>query len=43
MNVYGGCPMPPRTQSLRGAQGQIFYAEFDGQRPKRVLVKIIGA
>ncbi|MFN3550838.1 MAG: YjbQ family protein, partial [Endomicrobiia bacterium] len=21
---------------------QIFYGEFDGQRPKRVLVKIIG-
>jgi len=26
-----------------GTWEQIFYAEFDGQRPKRVLVKIIGA
>ena len=26
-----------------GPWEQIFYAEFDGQRPKRVLVKIIGA
>ncbi len=25
-----------------GTWEQIFYAEFDGQRPKRVLVKIIG-
>lgn len=25
-----------------GPWEQIFYAEFDGQRPKRVLVKIIG-
>ncbi|MBN1356575.1 YjbQ family protein [bacterium] len=26
-----------------GPWEQIFYGEFDGQRPKRVLVKIIGA
>lgn len=26
-----------------GPWEQIFYAEFDGQRPKRVLVKIIGS
>ena len=26
-----------------GMWEQIFYGEFDGQRPKRVLVKIIGA
>lgn len=26
-----------------GPWEQIFYAEFDGDRPKRVLVKIIGA
>jgi len=26
-----------------GTWEQIFYAEFDGQRPKRVLIKIIGA
>jgi secondary thiamine-phosphate synthase enzyme len=25
-----------------GTWQQIFYAEFDGQRPKRVIVKIIG-
>ncbi|MDH7555146.1 MAG: secondary thiamine-phosphate synthase enzyme YjbQ [Spirochaetota bacterium] len=25
-----------------GPWEQIFYAEFDGQRPKRVLVKVIG-
>lgn len=25
-----------------GTWEQIFYAEFDGQRPKRVLIKIIG-
>ncbi|MCK4519637.1 MAG: secondary thiamine-phosphate synthase enzyme YjbQ [Candidatus Omnitrophica bacterium] len=25
-----------------GPWEQIFYAEFDGQRPKRILVKIIG-
>jgi len=25
-----------------GPWEQIFYAEFDGQRPKRVLIKIIG-
>ncbi|MBX3280470.1 MAG: secondary thiamine-phosphate synthase enzyme YjbQ [Acidobacteria bacterium] len=25
-----------------GAWQQIYYAEFDGQRPKRVIVKIIG-
>jgi len=25
-----------------GPWEQIFYGEFDGQRPKRVLVKIIG-
>lgn len=25
-----------------GTWEQIFYAEFDGQRPKRVIVKIIG-
>lgn len=25
-----------------GTWEQIFYAEFDGQRPKRVLVKVIG-
>lgn len=42
MNAYGGSPMPPRAQSLRAAQGQIFYAEFDGCRKKRVLIKIIG-
>ncbi len=26
-----------------GTWEQIFYAEFDGMRPKRVLIKIIGA
>jgi secondary thiamine-phosphate synthase enzyme len=26
-----------------GPWEQIFYAEFDGRRPKRVLIKIIGA
>lgn len=26
-----------------GPWEQIFYGEFDGRRPKRVLVKIIGA
>ncbi len=25
-----------------GPWEQIFYAEFDGSRPKRVMVKIIG-
>lgn len=25
-----------------GPWGQVFYGEFDGMRPKRVLVKIIG-
>ena len=25
-----------------GPWEQIFYGEFDGQRPKRVLIKIIG-
>jgi len=25
-----------------GPWEQIYYAEFDGRRPKRVLVKIIG-
>jgi thiamine phosphate synthase YjbQ (UPF0047 family) len=25
-----------------GPWEQIFYGEFDGQRPKRVLVKVIG-
>jgi secondary thiamine-phosphate synthase enzyme len=25
-----------------GRWGQIFYGEFDGRRPKRVLVKVIG-
>jgi thiamine phosphate synthase YjbQ (UPF0047 family) len=25
-----------------GPWGQIFYGEFDGRRPKRVLVKLIG-
>lgn len=25
-----------------GTWEQIFYAEFDGQRPKRVLIKVIG-
>jgi thiamine phosphate synthase YjbQ (UPF0047 family) len=25
-----------------GTWEQIFYAEFDGKRPKKILVKIIG-
>lgn len=25
-----------------GTWGQIFYGEFDGRRPKRILIKIIG-
>lgn len=25
-----------------GPREQIFYGEWDGQRPKRVLIKIIG-
>ena len=32
----------PRGSSTSGPWEQIFYGEFDGRRPKRVLVKVIG-
>lgn len=37
-------PKDPRLQEMDfGTWEQIFYAEFDGRRRKRVLVKIIDA
>lgn len=32
----------PVTKGDLGPWEQVFYAEFDGQRPKRVVVKVLG-
>jgi len=31
-----------RRQLDLGTWQRVFYAEFDGQRPKRVIVKVMG-
>jgi len=36
-------PLPIRAGKLDpGAWQRVFYAEFDGQRPKRVIGKVMG-
>ncbi len=43
MLVHHECTLPITAGRLDlGPWQQVFYAEFDGMRPKRVIVKILG-
>ena len=39
--MRSSCPSPPGKLDL-GPWQQVYYAEFDGQRRKRVIVKVMG-
>ena len=37
-----GAPRPADTGARSGLGGAIFYTEFDGRRPKRLIIKVLG-